>query len=108
LFRTESVWHKLELCHWGSALRLPLTTAIDVTHVNSLGWMALLEALILGDGGPAHAEIGDELVSVDGTVDYQREAMTDEARQSSARPASSGKCAGRYLPNRPIAPMTIR
>jgi len=32
-------------------------TAIDVDHVNNLGWTALLEAVILGDGGPAHVEI---------------------------------------------------
>ncbi|HEY6760365.1 MAG TPA: ankyrin repeat domain-containing protein [Baekduia sp.] len=33
------------------------TTAIDVDHVNDLGWTALLEAVILSDGGPAHVEI---------------------------------------------------
>ncbi|NDZ79496.1 hypothetical protein G3I19_13390 [Streptomyces sp. SID10853] len=32
-------------------------TDIDVDHVNQLGWTALLEAVILGDGGPAHQEI---------------------------------------------------
>ena len=32
-------------------------TSIDVDHVNNLGWTALLEAVILGDGGPAHVEI---------------------------------------------------
>jgi ankyrin repeat protein len=30
---------------------------IDVDHVNNLGWTCLLEAVILGDGGPAHQEI---------------------------------------------------
>ena len=30
---------------------------IDVDHVNNLGWTALLEAVILSDGGPAHIEI---------------------------------------------------
>lgn len=30
---------------------------VDVNHVNNLGWTALLEAVILGDGGPAHQEI---------------------------------------------------
>src|SRR6186997_905291 len=30
---------------------------VDVDHVNNLGWTALLEAVILGDGGPAHQEI---------------------------------------------------
>jgi uncharacterized protein len=32
-------------------------TKVDVDHVNDLGWTALLEAVILGDGGPAHQEI---------------------------------------------------
>ena len=32
-------------------------TKVDVDHVNDLGWTALLEAVILGDGDPAHREI---------------------------------------------------
>ncbi|MFD9793473.1 ankyrin repeat domain-containing protein [Streptomyces sp. NPDC059070] len=32
-------------------------TDIDVDHVNRLGWTALLEAVILGDGGRAHETI---------------------------------------------------
>ncbi|WP_431034680.1 ankyrin repeat domain-containing protein [Streptomyces sp. P6-2-1] len=32
-------------------------TDMDVNHVNRLGWTALLEAVILGDGGAAHEEI---------------------------------------------------
>ena len=32
-------------------------TAVDVNHVNNLGWTALLEAIILSDGGPRHREI---------------------------------------------------
>jgi ankyrin repeat protein len=38
-------------------VRLLLGTAIDVDHVNNLGWTALLEAVILGDGGPVYQEI---------------------------------------------------
>ncbi|MFO1327803.1 MAG: ankyrin repeat domain-containing protein [Rubrivivax sp.] len=34
-----------------------LGSAVPVDHVNRLGWTALLEAIILGDGGPAHTEI---------------------------------------------------
>jgi ankyrin repeat protein len=30
---------------------------IDVDHINNLGWTALLEAVILSDGGPRHIEI---------------------------------------------------
>lgn len=33
------------------------TTDVDVNHVNKLGWTALLEAIILSDGGPRHQEI---------------------------------------------------
>ncbi len=29
----------------------------DINHVNRLGWTALLEAIILSDGGPRHQEI---------------------------------------------------
>jgi len=32
-------------------------TDVDVNHVNDLGWTALLEAVILGDGGPRHQQI---------------------------------------------------
>jgi len=32
-------------------------TDIDVDHVNDLGWTALLEAVILGDGGPRHQAV---------------------------------------------------
>ena len=39
------------------------TTKINVNHVNNLGWTALLEAVILGDGGPTHTEIVRELLA---------------------------------------------
>ncbi|MET9412506.1 ankyrin repeat domain-containing protein [Streptomyces sp. NPDC002935] len=39
-------------------------TDIDVDHVNRLGWTALLEAVILGDGGRAHQEIVELLIAV--------------------------------------------
>ena len=47
-------------CHYGhvDTVRLLLQSSrIDIDHVNRLGWTALLEAVILGDGGPAHTEI---------------------------------------------------
>ena len=37
-------------------------TDIDVNHINNLGWTALLEAIILGNGGKAHIEITDMLL----------------------------------------------
>jgi hypothetical protein len=33
-----------------------LRAGVEVDHVNRLGWTALLEAVILGDGGPRHTE----------------------------------------------------
>jgi len=39
------------------AVKVLLTTRIDVNHVNNLGWTCLLEIVILGDGGPRHVEI---------------------------------------------------
>jgi ankyrin repeat protein len=46
-------------CHHGhvEAVKVLLRTTIKVDHVNNLGWTALLEAVILGNGGPAHTEI---------------------------------------------------
>ena len=32
-------------------------TDVDVDHVNDLGWTPLIEAVILGDGGPPHTKI---------------------------------------------------
>ncbi|MEU9859765.1 ankyrin repeat domain-containing protein [Streptomyces sp. NPDC047971] len=38
-------------------------TDMDVDHVNRLGWTALLEAVILGDGGRRHEEIVELLIT---------------------------------------------
>jgi ankyrin repeat protein len=38
-------------------------TDIDVDHVNRLGWTALLEAVLLGDGGPRHQAVVRELLA---------------------------------------------
>ncbi|MWA11972.1 ankyrin repeat domain-containing protein [Streptomyces sp. BA2] len=42
-------------------------TDTDVDHVNDLGWTALLEAVILGDGGRAHQEIVELLLAAGAT-----------------------------------------
>ncbi|MFE0101785.1 ankyrin repeat domain-containing protein [Streptomyces sp. NPDC059009] len=44
-------------------------TDIDVDHVNDLGWTALLEAVILGDGGRAHRDIVELLLAAGATAD---------------------------------------
>jgi ankyrin repeat protein len=38
-------------------------TDVDVNHINDLGWTALLEAIILTDGGPMHQQIIAELIA---------------------------------------------
>lgn len=38
-------------------LRRVAQTGVDLDHVNDLGWTALLEAVILGDGGADHQEV---------------------------------------------------
>jgi ankyrin repeat protein len=44
-------------------------TDVDVDHVNRLGWTALLEAIVLSDGGPAHQEIVRLLIEHGADVD---------------------------------------
>lgn len=39
------------------AVRLLLTSGIDLDHVNDLGWTCLLEIVTLGDGGPRHQQV---------------------------------------------------
>ncbi|MET9515378.1 ankyrin repeat domain-containing protein [Streptomyces sp. NPDC002994] len=41
----------------------------EVDHVNRLGWTALLEAVILGDGGRTHQEIVELLLTAGATPD---------------------------------------
>ena len=45
-----------------------LTTDIAIDHVNRLGWTALLEAIILGDGGERHTEVVRLLVAAGADV----------------------------------------
>ena len=53
-------------------------------HINNLGWTALLEAVILGDGGPRHVATARALVAAgaDGTIaDRQGRTPLDHARR---------------------------
>jgi uncharacterized protein len=53
-----------------------LETDIDVDHVNRLGWTALLEAVILGEGGPEHVRTVRLLVDAGADVDIHDESGT--------------------------------
>lgn len=45
-----------------------LKTEIAIDHINRLGWTALLEAILLGDGGPRHTEVVRLLVEAGADV----------------------------------------
>jgi ankyrin repeat protein len=45
-----------------------LKTDIKIDHVNRLDWTALLEAIILGDGGARHTEVVRLLVEAGADV----------------------------------------
>jgi ankyrin repeat protein len=49
-------------------VRRLLETDIEVDHVNRLGWTALLEAIVLGEGGRAHTETVRALVDAGADV----------------------------------------
>jgi ankyrin repeat protein len=49
-------------------VRVLLDAGIPIDHVNNLGWTALLEAIVLSDGGPAHQEIVRLLVDAGADV----------------------------------------
>ena len=51
-----------------------LEAGIDVDHVNELGWTALLEAVILGEGGRAHQRTVRLLVDGGADVDVPDES----------------------------------
>lgn len=53
---------------YAEIVRELLKTDIRVDHVNNLGWTALLEAIILGDCGPAHTEVARLLVAAGADV----------------------------------------
>ncbi len=58
-------------------IRELLKTEIAVDHVNRLGWTALLEAIILGDGGPRHTEVVRLLVEAGADVNLaDRDGVT--------------------------------
>ncbi|MGR4894025.1 ankyrin repeat domain-containing protein [Stenotrophomonas sp. LARHCG68] len=49
-------------------VRTLIQAGVDVDHVNRLDWTALLEAIILGDGGPDHVAIVKLLIDAGADV----------------------------------------
>ena len=50
-------------------VRILVEAGAPLDHVNNLGWTALLEAVILGDGGPRHVAVVRLLVEAGAAVD---------------------------------------
>src|SRR5690606_6838270 len=54
-----------------------IEAGVAVDHVNNLGWTALLEAIILGNGGQQHQQIVDLLLKAGANPDLaDREGVT--------------------------------
>lgn len=53
-----------------------LQAGLDIDHVNNLGWTALMEAVILGDGGPVYQEIVGMLVDAGAKQIADRDGVT--------------------------------
>ncbi|MBL8341958.1 MAG: ankyrin repeat domain-containing protein [Rubrivivax sp.] len=77
-------------CHYGhvetvrALLEYRGPNKVPIDHVNRLGWTALLEAVILGDGGPRHTEIVRLLIQHGANVnlaDHQGVTPLAHARQ---------------------------
>ena len=62
---------------YARVVRRLLATDIDLDHVNRLGWTALLEAIVLGEGGRAHTDTVRLLVDAGADVNLpDREGTT--------------------------------
>ncbi|MBL8324719.1 MAG: ankyrin repeat domain-containing protein [Rubrivivax sp.] len=81
-------------CHYGhvetvrALLEYRGPNKVPIDHVNRLGWTALLEAVILGDGGPRHTEIVRLLIQHGANVnlaDSQGVTPLTHARQRQQR-----------------------
>jgi ankyrin repeat protein len=58
-------------------VRTLVAAGAPLDHVNNLGWTALLEAVILGDGGPRHVAVLRILLEAGATVDLaDRQGVT--------------------------------
>ena len=61
-----------------------LKTDIRINHVNKIGWTALLEAIILGDGGERHTEVVRMLVDAGADVNLpDKDGLTPLAHAKS-------------------------
>ncbi len=65
--------------HLGHAevVRMLIAAGAPLDHVNTLGWTALMESIVLGDGGKAHTDTLEALVKAGANVDIpDRDGVT--------------------------------
>lgn len=55
----------------GEVVRILIAHHAPLDHVNRLGWTALLEAVVLGNGGPTHLAVVEALVKAGANVDIK-------------------------------------
>lgn len=63
-------------------VRALIEAGAPLDHINNLGWTALLEAVILGDGGPRHAEIVRLLLAAGARTDIGDKAGVTALEQA--------------------------
>lgn len=63
-------------------VRVLIEAGAPLDHVNNLGWTALLEAVILGDGGPRHVEIVGLLLAAGAKTDIGDKAGVTALEQA--------------------------
>ena len=82
------------------AVKVLLTTKIDVNHINNLGWTCLLEIVVLGDGGPRHAEVtklvldagaDPNIADMDGVTPLMHAQRKDQRAVASLIEAAGGR-----------------
>jgi ankyrin repeat protein len=88
--------------HLGHAevVRVLIRAGAPLDHVNNLGWTALIEAIVLGDGGPRHTDTLAALIEAGANVNLAdrsgktplelarargHAAMVERLRQAGAR-----------------------
>ncbi|MBN9500907.1 MAG: hypothetical protein BGO01_11170 [Armatimonadetes bacterium 55-13] len=61
------------------------TSDVEVNHVNNLGWTALMEAIVLSNGGPVHQEIIRLLIEAGADVNIPDKEGVSALRHAQAR-----------------------
>jgi len=66
-------------------VRVLVAAGAPLDHVNNLGWTALMESIMLGNGGKAHTDTLEALVKARANVEYRRPAGYHAARAREGR-----------------------